>query len=63
MKEKKQKLYMAPVVKTVDFVVEGGFAGSPNTINQPSEDENDGMYEQMDYQSEGEQQAWGWQLR
>ena len=28
MKEKKQKLYMAPVVKTVDFVVEGGFADS-----------------------------------
>jgi hypothetical protein len=63
MKEKKQKLYMAPVVKTVDFVVEGVFAGSPNTINQPSETENDGMYEQMDYQTTDEQQAWGWQLR
>lgn len=63
MKEKKQKLYMAPVIKTVDFVVEGGFADSPYTVNQPSEDENDGMYEQMDYQSEEEQQAWGWQLR
>lgn len=63
MKEKKQKLYMAPVIKTVDFVVEGGFADSPYTVNQPSEDENDGMYEQMDYQSEAEQQAWGWQLR
>ena len=63
MKEKKQKLYMAPVIKTVGFVVEGGFADSPYTVNQPSEDENDGMYEQMDYQSEEEQQAWGWQLR
>ena len=54
---------MATVIKTVDFVVEGGFADSPYTVNQPSEDENDGMYEQMDYQSEQEQQAWGWQLR
>lgn len=62
MKEKKQKLYMAPVVKTVDFVVEGGFADSPFTVNQP-ETENDGMNEQMDYQTEAEQEAWGWQLR
>jgi len=63
VKEKKQKLYMAPVVKTVDFVVEGGFADSPYTVNQPSETENDGMFEKMDYQTETEQNDWGWTLR
>jgi len=54
---------MAPVVKTVDFVVEGGFADSPYTVNQPSETENDGMFEKMDYQTETEQNDWGWTLR
>ena len=62
MKEKKQKLYMAPVVKTVEFSVEGGFADSPYSVNQPTSD-NNGMMEQMSYQTETEQNDWGWTLR
>lgn len=64
MKEKKQKLYMAPVVKTVEFYVEGGFAGTTKSINQPSEDENDGMFEKMDYQTDDPNDGgWDWTMR
>lgn len=34
MKEKKQKLYMAPVIKTVEFIVEVGTDGSFETRSQ-----------------------------
>lgn len=59
----KAKNYMAPTLKVVDFTVEHGFAGSPNySVNQPGTD-NDGMVEQMNYQTDAEQTAWDWRIR
>lgn len=37
MKEKKQKLYMAPVIKTVEFIVEVGTDGSFETRSQETQ--------------------------
>lgn len=55
MKEKKQKLYMAPVVKMVEFSVEGGFA--PSEIRSPETNDEGGnvleQNEQMFYRELG----------
>ena len=47
MKKQKERMYLAPAVKVVEFMVEQGFAFSP-TVNQTGT-ENDGMNEQMNY--------------
>ena len=47
MEKQKERMYLAPAVKVVEFMVEQGFAFSP-TVNQTGT-ENDGMNEQMNY--------------
>ena len=47
MNNQKQKMYLAPTIKVVEFTVEQGFAFSP-TVNQTGTD-TDGMNEQMTY--------------
>ena len=47
MKKQKQKMYLTPTIKVVEFMVEQGFAFSP-TVNQAGT-ENDGMNEKMTY--------------
>ena len=55
MKENKEK-YMTPTVKVVGFMVESGFAGSPDRVVQPDSG-NDGMNEKM---QDGSSLGWGW---
>lgn len=57
MKNQKQEMYLAPTIKVVEFLVEQGFAFSP-TVNQ-TETENDGMNEQMNYDS-GNELGYDW---
>ena len=58
MKENKEK-YMTPTVKVVGFMVESGFAGSPDRVVQPSTTEDDGMSEKM---NDGTTLGWGWNI-
>lgn len=55
MKVNKKK-YEVPTVKVVGFMVESGFAGSPDRVVQP-ESGNNGMSEKM---QDGSSLRWGW---
>lgn len=62
MKVNQQKRsYLTPTIKMVEFEVEVGMAASPYKIVQPSDDETDGMVEQMSYDANNDL-GWDWHI-
>ncbi len=52
--------YLQPIIRVVDFMVEGGFDAS-YTLNQPGTDE-DGMMENMNYDEGNTTLGWDWHI-